>query len=94
MAIKYLWKRPCILNNVLLGHSWMTRKSSTNKQQIVTKNIKMMLQHHFDHSLEKDGCSPCHVSSYLKIKKQQKRVVVLGYIDDWSPILLLELVDY
>ncbi len=54
----------------------------------------MMLQHHFDHSLEKDGCSPCHVSSYLKIKKQQKRVVVLGYIDDWSPILLLELVDY
>jgi hypothetical protein len=53
-----------------------------------------MLQHHFEHSLERDGYSSCHVSSCLEIKKQQKEVVVLGYIDDWSPILLLELVDH
>jgi hypothetical protein len=45
------------------------------QQQIVskkTKSIKMMLQHHLDHSLERDGCSSYHVASYLKIKKQQK----------------------
>jgi hypothetical protein len=54
----------------------------------------MMLQHHLDHSLERDGCSSCHVYGCLEIKKQQKEVVVLGYIDDWSLVLLLELVNH
>jgi hypothetical protein len=52
-----------------------------------------MLQHHLDHSLERDGCSSCHVYGCLQIKKKQKEVVVLGYIDDWSLVLLLELVN-
>ncbi len=73
----------------------MAQKSSTKKllqQQTVSKKTKNI--NHLDHSLEKDGYSSCHVSSCLEIKKQQKKVVVLGYIDDWSPILLLELVNH
>jgi hypothetical protein len=67
------------------------------QQQIVSKKtlkIEMMLQHHLDRPLERNGCSSYHVSSYLEIKKQQKEIVVLGYIDDWSQILLLELVNH
>jgi hypothetical protein len=56
-------------------HGWQEKLQQINllQQQIVskkTKNIKMMLQHHLDHSLERDGCSSCHVFSCLKIKKQ------------------------
>jgi len=50
------------------------KKTCCNNKLLVkkTKNIKMMLQHHLDHSLERDGCSSYHVSNSLKIKKQQK----------------------
>jgi hypothetical protein len=47
------------------AHGWQEKLQQINllQQQIVskkTKNIKMMLQHHLDHSLERDGCSSCH----------------------------------
>jgi len=31
MAMKYLWYHPPILDNVLLKHSWITRKTSLKK---------------------------------------------------------------
>jgi quinol monooxygenase YgiN len=43
---------------------------SNNKLSIKkTKNIKMMLQHHLDHSLERDGCLSYNVFGCLEIKK-------------------------